>query len=131
MARPLKMFMRGKRITMLQEILRRMGYPMLDQTGQFGASTRDAVKGFQRQHDLKATGMVDDELLQLMQQGPLTSSSKSEPSASETTNTASPANQQQLDALIRLLMEKGIITEDELNKEINRPQVLRVQTPLL
>ncbi|RLL51264.1 peptidoglycan-binding protein [Mariprofundus sp. EBB-1] len=131
MARPLKIFMRGKRITMLQEILRRMGYPMLDQAGQFGASTRDAVKDYQRQHDFKATGIVDDALLSLMQQGPLASSAKAKPSDSETAPTAPPVNQIQLDALIHLLVDKGIITEEELNKEIERPQTLRLQPPLL
>jgi len=131
MARPMKIFMRGKKITILQGILRRMGYPMLDQSGQFGASTRDAVKAFQKQHDFKATGMVDDELLSLMQQGPLSTGSKAEPSSNELAPTLNPVNQTQLDALIRLLVDKGLITDEELKNETDRPQPLRLQSPLL
>ncbi|MBL4775601.1 MAG: peptidoglycan-binding protein [Mariprofundus sp.] len=132
MARPLKIFMRGKRISMLQDILRRMGYAMHDQAGQFGASTRDAVKAFQRQRDLKPTGSVDDALLILMQQGSCPENSKSEPPKLESPQTTSSlSNQTQLDALIELLINKGIINEDEL-KQRTRPQPMRVtQKPLV
>ena len=132
MARPLKIFMRGKRITMLQDILRRMGYAIHDQAGQFGASTRDAVKAFQRQRDLKPSGSVDDDLFILMQQGYCPESPKSEPPKLESAQiTSSLGNQTQLDALIQLLINKGIISADEL-KQISRPQAMRVtQKPLL
>lgn len=127
MARPLKIYMRGKRIAMLQELLRRMGHPIQDKNGQFGASTRDAVKAFQRQYDLKATGMVDDELLSLMQQGPLAQASKTEKSSGHVTDKAiSSIDQDQLDALIQLLINKGIITEQELQAEILRPKAVSI-----
>ena len=133
MARPLKIFMRGKRIAMLQELLHRMGHPMHDQSGQFGASTRDAVKAFQRQHDLKTTGMVDDELLSLMQQGPLAQASKTEKTSEhDTDKSLSSINQHQLDALIHLLINKGIITEGELQTETSRPKAVSITPkPLL
>jgi len=132
MARPLKIFMRGKRITMLQELLRRMGYPMHDQAGQFGSSTRDAVKAYQRQLDFKATGMVNDELLSLMQQKPLAQTSKPEISEHDLDKPLSSINQHQLDALIQLLINKGVITEEELQAEISRPKAIRVtQKPLV
>jgi len=132
MSRPLKMFMRGKRITMLQEILRRMGYPMHDQSGQFGASTRDGVKAFQRQHDLKPTGSVDAELLSMMQQGSGAKPSTNETAPIEETPIKMPANQQQLDALILLLIDKDIITEEELNTQISRPKPIQItQAPLV
>ncbi len=130
MARPLKMFMRGKRVTMLQELLGRMGYPMQDQPGMFGATTRDAVKDFQKQRQLKPTGLVDDELLQLMQQGHVASPSKKKTSP-ESSPAPLPVNQQQLDALIRLLIRKELISESELQAEIKRPQPVKItQKPL-
>jgi len=133
MSRPLKMFMRGKRITMLQEILQRMGYPMHDQTGLFGASTRDAIKDVQKQHGLKPSGSVDDDLLKLLQQGPLstvTTNSDTNPTHSK---DSSPivCNQQQLDALTNLLIKKGIITKAELDQHIAQPKPLRVTQPPL
>jgi len=132
MSRPLKMFMRGKRITMLQESLKRMGYPMEDQPGLFGAFTRDAVKAYQKQHTLKPTGIVDDDLLQMMQQGPLATGSKAEPADKELISSLASVNQRQLDALIQLLIHKELITEAELQQQISRPQTLRVtQLPLV
>ncbi len=132
MARPLKMFMRGKKITMLQELLQRMGHPMQDKPGQFGSSTRDGVKNFQRQHGLKPTGSADNDLLSMMQQGPLAKNAKCEPADNNKGSLQSPANQQQLDALTRLLISKGIFTEEEFHQELLRPQPLRVtQSPLV
>ena len=130
MSRPLKIFMRGKRITMLQEILRRMGYPMDDQPGLFGTFTRDAVKDFQKQRDMKVTGQVDEELMQVMQQGQVASANKGKTSP-KTASMPNPVNQQQLDALIRLMIQKGLIEKDELEAEIKRPQPVRVTQPPL
>jgi len=130
MSRPLNMFMRGKRVTMLQELLGRMGYPTQDQPGLFGASTRDGVKNFQKQRQLKPTGLVDDELLKLMQQGHVTASSKKKRKPKKAPSPI-PVNQQQLDALIRLLIRKDLINEDELQVEMERPQPVRVTQPPL
>lgn len=128
MSRPLKMFMRGKSVTMLQELLRRMGYPMQDQPGLFGVHTRDAVKDYQKQRGLKVTGTVDAELLQQMQQGHVAPAAGSE----KTKNTAAdPAERKRVDALIRLLIRKGVITEEELQAEIKRPAPLSVTQPPL
>jgi len=132
MEHKLKMFKRGKGVTMLQELLQRMGYSMHDRPGLFGVSTRDAVKDFQSKKGLKSTGTVDDELLALMRQNfgaPVTS--KKGKSKSASTPALNPVNQEQLDGLIRLLINKGIFTEDELQREIGRPQPLRVTQPPL
>jgi len=134
MSRPLKMFMRGKRVTMLQEILQRMGYPMHDQTGLFGASTRDGIKDFQKRQALKASGIVDDDLFKLLQQGPLSTASTSKDTTPTDATNPSPiaCNQQQLDALTAVLIDKGIISQSELDQQISRPQPLRVtQSPLV
>jgi len=128
------MFMRGKRVTMLQEILQRMGYPMHDQTGLFGASTRDGIKDFQKRQALKASGIVDDDLFKLLQQGPLSTSSASKDTTPADTSNPSPlaCNQQQLDALTAVLIDKGIISQSELDQQISRPKPLRVtQSPLV
>jgi len=128
------MFMRGKRVTMLQEILQRMGYPMHDQTGLFGASTRDGIKDFQKRQALKASGIVDDDLFKLLQQGPLSTSSASKGTTPADTTDPSPiaCNQQQLDALTAVLIDKGIISQSELDQQISRPKPLRVtQSPLV
>ncbi len=119
MSRPLKMFMRGKSVRMLQELLQKMGYPIDDQPGIFGPSTRDAVKNFQTQQGLKATGMVDDELLKLIRQGHAITE-KPENAGSKVAPAPQPVNQDQLDALIRLMIRKGIISEDELQAEMKR-----------
>ncbi|TLS67944.1 peptidoglycan-binding protein [Mariprofundus erugo] len=118
MSRPLKIFMRGKRVTVLQEILRRMGYQMDEQPGLFGVHTRDAVKAFQKQHNLKPTGMVDDELFKLMQFGQAGIAEPQATDQAEHTDTNQPINQPQLDALIRLLIRKGVITDSELSAEM-------------
>ena len=113
MARALKIFMRGKSITQLQEVLRRMGYDINDQRALFGTNTRDAVKSFQKQQGLKPTGIVDDALLKQMQGGaPAAAEDKTEVSA-----TSLPTNQAELDALVRLLIQKEVFTQDEWNKE--------------
>ncbi len=117
MARPLKIFMRGKSITTLQEVLRRMGYPIHDQKGLFGTDTRDAVKSFQKQQGLKPSGVVDDELMKLMQHGQAAVVTAEE---SLEVPDSTPLNQQQLDALIRLLLRKGVIEEAELEAEMKR-----------
>ena len=130
MSRPLKMFMRGKRVTMLQELLHRIGYPINDQPGLFGATTRDAVKDFQKQREIKVTGQVDDDLMQLIQGGQTAPASKEKPS-SEKIIASTPVNQQQLDALIRLLVRKDLITEKELQSEMKRPQPVKITQPPL
>ncbi len=134
MARPLKMFMRGKSVSMLQDILRSMGYSVEDRPSMFGASTRDAVKGFQRQRGLKVTGQVDDALLQMMQQGKdaTTVRGKTTVKKASTSDIASIIlNQQQLDALIRLLIRKGLLGEQELKDEMERVLPVSVTQPPL
>ncbi len=117
---------------MLQELLGRMGYPMHDQPGLFGASTRDAVKDVQTQRGLKPTGHADDELLQLIQPGQASPPEKEKPSVEAAPSpTQNPVNQQQLDALIRLLIHKGLIDETELQTEMKRVLPKRVTQPPL
>lgn len=120
MARPLKMFMRGKSVRMLQETLKRLGYPMEDQPGIFGTSTRDAVKNFQSRNGLKATGIADDELLKLMRQGHNVADIDAAQSSrkSVANSTTAPIDQGRLESLIRLLISKGFITEAELAEEM-------------
>ena len=118
MARPLKIFMRGKSITALQEVLRRMGYPIHDQKGLFGTDTRDAVKSFQKQQGLKPTGLVDEELMQLLQRGHVAAApveEKVSPRAEQ-----SSVDQHQLDCLVRLLIQKGVLAEGELEAEMKK-----------
>jgi len=120
MSRPLKIFMRGKRIAFMQEILHRMGYPMQDQKGLFGVNTRDAIKDVQKQRGLKQTGQVDDDLFHLMQHG---TAPQVADQASTTIAAAPPdpgCDQEQFDALIRLLLRKGVIEAGELEAEMNR-----------
>ncbi|MDX8387572.1 MAG: peptidoglycan-binding domain-containing protein [Ghiorsea sp.] len=117
MARPLKVFMRGKSVTILQEALRIRGYTIADQRALFGMDTREAVKSFQKQQGLKATGLVDDELLKLIQQGQAPTA-KVEKVVKKV--EVSGVNQEQLDALVNLLVRKGVIEEGELESEIKR-----------
>jgi len=129
MARPLKMFVRGKSVSILQEMLRNMGFPMDDSRGIFGVSTRAAVKVIQKQRGLKVTGEVDDALLQSMQQGVLIA-----PAATDTSqeNIEVPVNQQQLHALIRMMIRKGLIEEGELETEMMRSQAQSMaESPLM
>jgi Tc toxin complex TcA C-terminal TcB-binding domain/ABC toxin N-terminal region/Neuraminidase-like domain/PA14 domain/Putative peptidoglycan binding domain/Salmonella virulence plasmid 28.1kDa A protein len=63
--RDLKVNMRGDDVKLLQKELRELAFPIDDEDGHFGATTRRAVLGFQEQHlaelDLpKPTGMVDE-----------------------------------------------------------------------
>jgi len=135
MARPLKIFMRGKSVRMLQELLRSMGYKVDDRDSMFGASTRDAVKSFQRQRGLKVTGQVDDELLQLMQQGKAGSSvrGKETEKKSSVSDVAPVAmvSQKKFDALLRLMVRKGLFDEQELKDEIERVIPVSVTQPPL
>ena len=134
MARPLKMFMRGKSVRMLQETLKRLGYPMEDQPAVFGTSTRDAVKSFQSQNGLKTTGIADDGLLKLMRQGhnisDIETNNKTKPSSKPSLSTEL-LNQKRVDAMIRLLIAKGVISEEELQTEMKRtPPKKATQLPL-
>jgi len=126
------MFKRGKGVSMLQELLQGMGYPMQDRPGLFGVSTRDAVKDFQSKKGLKATGVVDDDLLALMRQS-FGGGDTSKRSRAKSTSTPdlNPVNQEQLNALIRLLIKKELFTEEDLQREICGPQPLRVTQPPL
>ena len=116
MARTLKIFMRGKSITQLQKVLRRMGYTIEDQKGLFGVHTRDAVKSYQKQQNLAPTGHVDDDLMSMLQGG--ASQTSAEMPALE--SKALPINQQELDALIRLLIQKKVFTQEEWDAEKKR-----------
>ena len=51
---------RGPEVKALQQDLRRHGIP-LNPDGRFGPGTRKALERFQRQHDLPATGVADEE----------------------------------------------------------------------
>ena len=132
MARPLKIYMRGKSVRTLQQMLKQMGYPMEDQAAIFGASTRDAVKDFQKRKGLKVDGIVDDELFKVMQQnvGFQSDSGDKKDNKNDPVGLASSANRQQLDALVGLLISKGVITEEELT-EAMRPQPVKVTQPPL
>jgi len=121
MARDLKMFMRGKSVTQLQNMLRQMGYPMEDQPAIFGACTRDGVKDFQKRKGLKVTGIVDDELMELMRQSVGFQTEKKPARKEQTTGTPSATDSAKLDALIRLLVGKGLISEEELGEALQPP----------
>jgi len=134
MARPLKMFMRGKSVTMLQEILRSMGYKVEDRPSMFGASTRDAVKSFQRQRSLKVTGQVDDVLLQMMQQGrdaPSVRVKSAEKKQLVSESESAIVSQEKFDALIRVMVRKGLLDEEELNDEMKRVLPVSITQPPL
>ncbi len=116
MARTLKIFMRGKSVSQLQEILRRMGYTIEDQRGIFGVHTRDAVRSFQKQQGLTPTGHVDDDLMQMLQGGASQTSAEMPVLESK----ALPTNQAELDALVRLLIQKKVFTQEEWDAEKKR-----------
>ncbi len=117
MARPLKIFMRGKSITLLQEVLRRLGYVIEDQRGLFGTMTRDAVKSFQKQRDLKPTGIVDDALMQQMTHG----QTFVQPAAQiAVENKDVSVDQRQWHALVHLLVSKGVIEAGELEAMMDK-----------
>jgi len=135
MARPLKIFMRGKSVRMLQDLLRSMGYKVEDRDSMFGASTRDAVKSFQRQRSLKVTGQVDDVLLQMMQQGKACSSVRSK-DAMKTTPVSdvvpiAMVSQEKFNALLRLMVRKGLFDEQELKDEMERVIPVSITQPPL
>ena len=119
MARALKIYMRGKSVRTLQNILKQMGYPMEDQSAIFGVSTRDGVKDFQKRKGLKPTGIVDDELFKQMQESVGFQAEKIAKSESPV-GLATPNDRSQLDALLSLLIRKGIITEEELLAEMKQ-----------
>lgn len=120
MARPLKVFMRGKSIALLQEVLRRIGYPIHDQKGLFGVDTRDAVKNFQKQQGLKPTGQVDEALMQLMQHGQPAMPQEKQPLEKIEEVVEGQVTQQQFDVLLRLLVRKGLIEEGEFAAKIKK-----------
>lgn len=118
MARTLKIYMRGKSVRTLQNMLKQMGYPMEDQPAIFGVSTRDGVKDFQKRKGLKPTGMVDDELFKQMQQSVGFQAEK----IARSENPAQPVSSNEasrLDSLISLLIHKGVITEEELAEAVS------------
>ena len=129
MARPLKIYMRGKSVRTLQQILKQMGYPMEDQPAIFGTSTRDAVKDFQKRKGLKVDGIVDDELFKLMQQN-VGFQNEASVKKGDPIGLAEPTRRDQLDALVGLLISKDVITEEEL-AEAMRPQPAKVTQPPL
>jgi len=120
MARPLKAFMRGKSIRLLQEVLRRRGYVIDDADGLFGVTTRDAVKNFQKQHGLKTSGEVDAELMNQLQQGSVPPAVKPEPKAEVAKAAEAMVPQKDFDALLRLLRKKGVIEDGEFEAELAR-----------
>ena len=113
MARVLKIFMRGKSVGLLQEVLRRMGYEITDQKNLFGTTTREAVKSYQKQHGLKPTGLVDEVLMKQMQGGaPVPIEEQADVKTS-----VLPSHQAELDALIRLLIKKEVFSQAEWDAE--------------
>ena len=57
--RSLEPNMRGDDVKALQDSLRQLGFTLTDQDGVFGSSTFRALKEFQQQSDLPATGIAD------------------------------------------------------------------------
>jgi len=117
MARVLKVFMRGKSVGLLQEVLRRMGYDIADQKNLFGTNTREAVKSFQKQQGLKSTGVVDEALMQQMQGGALAPAENKIEDKAGLKPTSLPTNQVELDALVRLLIKKEVFSQEEWDTE--------------
>jgi peptidoglycan hydrolase-like protein with peptidoglycan-binding domain len=127
MGRPLKIYMRGERVKQLQQLLKRHGHEISDQPGLFGTGTRAAVKLLQQEHGLEATGIADDALMAHI-------GTKLEPQPDTTaqdsnadTNTATL--QAQLDALTQLLLQKGVISAEELNELLSAPTSTSTATP--
>jgi len=119
MARPLKIFMRGKSVGVLQALLRSMGHTLDDRPNLFGASTRDAVKEFQRQRGLKVSGQVDGSLLEIMQQGSnVAPENQDKKEATSVEATPEVVTKKQWDALVALLIRKGIFEKQELENEL-------------
>ncbi|MDX8381832.1 MAG: peptidoglycan-binding domain-containing protein [Ghiorsea sp.] len=115
MARPLKIFMRGKSVTQLQELLRGMGFEIHDQKALFGVDTRSAVKAYQKQHSLKITGEVDEQFIIRMQGG-----AGATPKQSEAIVKAISSKQEPLDVLIQLLIKKNVFTQEEWDSECSK-----------
>jgi peptidoglycan hydrolase-like protein with peptidoglycan-binding domain len=59
--RNLSLRKRGEDVRLLQEELQQLGFAIADTLGLFGATTRQAVREFQRQNDLEPTGVVDEQ----------------------------------------------------------------------
>jgi peptidoglycan hydrolase-like protein with peptidoglycan-binding domain len=130
MARALKIYMRGKGVRTLQTILKQMGYPMEDQPAIFGVSTRDGVKDFQKRKGLKPTGMVDDELFRLMQES-VGFQAETTVKPEKPVGLVSPAETSRMDALVSLLISKGVITQEELDAAMRPAPAKASQTPLI
>lgn len=61
---------RGGKVLQVQDELHARGYLADEGDGQYGKQTEDAVKAFQQENELEATGVVDDETLdRLMNDG--------------------------------------------------------------
>lgn len=132
MARDLKIYMRGKGVAQLQELLQRMGYSIHDKPALFGVSTRDAVKDFQSKKGLKATGIVDDSLMSTLRNNfGQPEAKKQKKSADDAQHLNTAHLQLQLDTVIALLIKKGIFTQQELSDEMDRPKPKRVVLPPL
>ena len=126
--KPLKIFMRGKSVAALQTQLRHRGFAIDDPASVFGPSTRDAVKAMQNQFALKPTGMVDSAMWEMLG-GIQPSAAITQPSVPTTPSPASEPAVKKLDALVRLLISKGMIEQSELDsliKEIEK----KPETPL-
>jgi len=131
MARVLKVFMRGQGVRSLQTILRGMGYTIEDPNSVFGTSTREAVKSYQKQHQLKATGWVDDALMAKMQFGTSADMHASKDKEDQTENKpAHPMDEKndrvlqemnkKFDALIQLLEQKDVLKPGELQRALQQ-----------
>ncbi|OIO66388.1 MAG: hypothetical protein AUJ56_12635 [Zetaproteobacteria bacterium CG1_02_49_23] len=119
--------MRGKSVATLQAQLRHRGFVINDPASVFGPTTRDAVKALQKQLSLKATGTVDSALWKALA-GNLTSSA--EPDSPELTSTTSPdPSADKLEALIQLLISKGIIEPQELDALLHATET-KMEKPL-
>jgi len=117
MARPLKIFMRGSRVTRLQHLLARKGYEIEDAPGLFGTSTRSAVKQMQQSNGLEATGIADDCLFALFGEGAPAVNGPTQSPASGASDIG--ALQARIDMLTQLLLDKGIITASELDMTVD------------
>ncbi len=58
--RKLSIRMKGEDVKLLQENLKRLGFPITDKHGFFGKSTKQAVIEFQKKHGVEMTGVVDE-----------------------------------------------------------------------
>lgn len=58
--RPLSLNLQGEDVQLLQKELRLIGFFIDDKEGFFGKSTEQAVFDFQKKHELKTTGVVDE-----------------------------------------------------------------------